>query len=110
MRKSPTKYSEEFKLSVLRDYYSSGMSKRKCARKYGLCNPTLLSSWQSKYGEKTLSLPSEEEYDGMARRSKEEYREENASLRKRVREVGEGACVLAFGDGGARRDDRHRRA
>ena len=87
MRKNPTKYSEEFKLSVLRDYYSSGMSKRKCARKYGLCNPTLLSSWQSKYGEKTLSLPSEEEYDDMARRSKEEYREENAALRKRVREL-----------------------
>ena len=69
-------------MSVLRDYYSSGMSKRKCARKYGLCNPTLLSSWQSKYGEKTLSLPSEEEYDDMARRSKEEYREENAALRE----------------------------
>ena len=86
-RKSPTKYSEEFKLSVLRDYYSSGMSKRKCAKKYGLCNPTLLSSWLSKYGEKTLSLPSEEEYDGMARRSKEEYRDENAALRKRVREL-----------------------
>ena len=28
MRKSPTKYSDEFKLSVLREYYSSGMSKR----------------------------------------------------------------------------------
>ena len=69
-------------MSVLRDYYSSGMSKRKCAKKYGLCNPTLLSSWLSKYGEKTLSLPSEEEYDDMARRSKEEYRDENAALRK----------------------------
>ena len=42
MRKSPTKYSEEFKLSVLRDYYSSGMSKRKCAKKYGLCNADIL--------------------------------------------------------------------
>ena len=77
-------------MSVLREYYSSGMSKRKCAKKYGLCNPTLLSSWLSKYGEKgekTLSLPSEEEYDGMARRSNEEYRDENAALRKRVREL-----------------------
>ena len=87
MRQSPTTYSDEIKLSVLRDYYSSGMSKRKCAKKYGLCNPTLLSSWLSKYGDKTLSLPSEEEYDGLARRSKEEYRDENAALRKRVREL-----------------------
>ena len=45
MRKSPTNYSYEFKLSVIRDYYSSGMSKKACARKYGLCNETLLRSW-----------------------------------------------------------------
>ena len=74
-------------MSVLRDYYSSGMSKRKCAKKYGLCNSTLLSSWLSKYEEKTLPLPSEKGDDDMARRSKEEYRDENASLRKRVREL-----------------------
>lgn len=74
-------------MSVLRDYYSSGMSKRKCAMKYGLCNSTLLSSWLSKYGEKTLPLPQEEQGGGMARRSKEDYREENAALRKRVREL-----------------------
>lgn len=87
MRKSPKKYSEEFKLSVLRDYYSSGMSKRKCARKYGLCNPTLLSSWLSKYEVKTLSLQPEEREDNMSRRSNEDYRDEIASLRKRVREL-----------------------
>ena len=87
MRKNPTKYSEEFKLSVLRDYYSSGMSKRKCARKYGLCNSTLLSSWLSKYGDKSVSLPSEETGTDMARRSKEDYKAENAELRKRIREL-----------------------
>lgn len=87
MRKSPKKYSEEFKLGVLRDYYSSGMSKRKCARKYGLCNPTLLSSWLSKYETKTVSLQPEETEEDMARRSNEDYREEVAALRKRVREL-----------------------
>lgn len=87
MRKSPTKYSEEFKLSVLRDYYSSGMSKRKCARKYGLCNSTLLSSWLSKYGDKSVSLPPEENETEMARRSNEDYKAENAELRKRIREL-----------------------
>lgn len=74
-------------MSVLRDYYSSGMSKRKCARKYGLCNPTLLSSWLSKYEVKTLSLQPEEREDNMSRRSNEDYRDEIASLRKRVREL-----------------------
>ena len=87
MRKSPKKYSEEFKLSVLRDYYPSGMSKRKCAKKYGLCNPTLLSAWLSKYEVKTVSLHQEEPEEDMARRSKEDYMEENAALRKRVREL-----------------------
>ena len=87
MRKSPTKYSEEFKLSVLRDYYSSGMSKRKCAQKYGLCNSTLLSSWLSRYGDKSVSLPSEENETDMARRSNEYYKAENAELRKRIREL-----------------------
>lgn len=87
MMKSPKKYSEEFKLTVLRDYYSSGMSKRKCAMKYGLCNPTLLSSWLSKYETKTVSLHPEETEEDMSRRGKEDYMEEVAALRKRVREL-----------------------
>ena len=29
-KKRPQKISEEFKLSVIRDYYSSGMSKNAC--------------------------------------------------------------------------------
>ena len=36
MRKHYERYSEEFKLSVIRDYYSSGLSKNGCVRKYGL--------------------------------------------------------------------------
>ena len=43
------RYSEEFKLSVIRDYYSSGMSKNACVRKYGLCSDGLLRSWLKKY-------------------------------------------------------------
>ena len=34
-KKRPQKISEEFKLSVIRDYYSSGMSKNACRVKYG---------------------------------------------------------------------------
>lgn len=44
-KKRPQKISEEFKLSVIRDYYSSGMSKNACRVKYGLTSPTMLNSW-----------------------------------------------------------------
>lgn len=54
--------SEEFKLSVIRDYYSSGMSQHACSRKYHLRSYSLLPTWLKKYGEKvkSLSLPAEE--------------------------------------------------
>ena len=48
-KKRPQKISEEFKLSVIRDYYSSGMSKNACRVKYGLTSPTMLNSWLKKY-------------------------------------------------------------
>ncbi len=84
------KISEEFKLSVLRDYYNSGMSKRACRAKYGLSSPTMLNSWIRKYESeiKSLSLPSEPESEAdMPRRSKEDYQEENARLKKRIKEL-----------------------
>ena len=90
-KKRPQKISEEFKLSVIRDYYSSGMSKNACRVKYGLTSPTMLNSWLKKYSNvlKPLSLPSEtsEDDDSMANRSKEDYKEENAQLKKRVKEL-----------------------
>ena len=87
MRKSPTKYSEEFKLSVIRDYYSSGMSKQACARKYQLCNAQLFRSWLKKYGNNSVPLQPEPDEDEMANRSKDSYKEENAQLKKRIREL-----------------------
>ena len=90
MRKPRRQISEEFKLSVIRDYYSSGMSKAACRRKYGLCNITLLNSWLKKYGSllKPLSLPHEPiEGETMSNRSKESYRDENAALKKRIKEL-----------------------
>ena len=90
-KKRPQKISEEFKLSVIRDYYSSGMSKNACRVKYGLTSPTMLNSWLKKYSDvlKPLSLPSEtsEDDDSMANRGKEDYKEENAQLKKRVKEL-----------------------
>ena len=49
-KKRPQKISEEFKLSVIRDYYSSGMSQYACARKYHLSSLSLLPSWLKRYG------------------------------------------------------------
>ena len=64
-KKRPQKISEEFKLSVIRDYYSSGMSKNACRVKYGLTSPSMLNSWLKKYSDvlKPLSLPSETSED-----------------------------------------------
>ena len=89
MSKERKVFSEEFKLSVIRDYYSSGMSKGACRRKYGLSSPKMLNFWLKKYADcqESLSLPSERISEEMANRSKEDYREENAQLKKRIKEL-----------------------
>ena len=82
-------YSEEFKLSVIRDYYSSGMSKRACVRKYGLSCDALLRNWLRKHEnvENVVPLQSEPIDEEMANRSKDDYKHENAQLKKRIREL-----------------------
>jgi len=83
------KYSEEYKLSVIRDYYSSGMSKKACRRKYHLSSPTMLNYWLRQYESEKDSVPlqSEPDEDDMANRSKESYKDENSHLKKRIREL-----------------------
>lgn len=84
------RYSEEFKLSVIRDYYSSGMSKNACVRKYGLCSDGLLRSWLKKYESEKDFVPLQPESsndDDMANRNKDSYKDENAQLKKRIREL-----------------------
>ncbi len=82
-------YSEEFKLSVIRDYYSSGMSKKACIRKYGLSGNAIFLNWLRKYdnAENVVPLQAEPNDDDMANRSKDDYRDENAELKKRIREL-----------------------
>ena len=89
MSKKHQTYSEEFKLSVIRDYYSSGMSKRACVKKYGLSCNTQLLCWLRKYenAEEVVPLQSEPDDEEMANRSKEDYKDENAHLKKRIREL-----------------------
>ena len=58
MSKNYQRYSEEFKLSVIRDYYSSGMTKYSCRRKYHLRSGGTLLNWLRKYEneKKVVSL------------------------------------------------------
>ena len=83
-------YSEEFKLSVVRDYYASGMTKYACRRKYHLNSDATLLNWLRKYESEKVSLSLQSESsndDDMANRSKDEFLEENARLKKRIRDL-----------------------
>ena len=89
MSKSPKRYSEDEKLSLLRDYHQSGMSKNSFCKFHGLCGITLLNKWLKKYGieKEMLPLQPEPDDDDMANRSKEDYKKEIAELKKRNREL-----------------------
>lgn len=56
-----THYSEEFKLSVLKDMYENGLSINSTAKKYGISSRTSIMSWQMQYpiDSKMLSLSDE---------------------------------------------------
>ena len=89
MSKSQKHYSESEKLSLLREYHQSGMSKTSFCKSRGLCGIVLLNKWLKKYGieKEMLPLQSEASDSDMANRSKEDYKDENAQLRKRIKEL-----------------------
>ena len=89
MRKKHQRYSEEERLSILRDYFTSGMGKRACCRKYDLSCLAVLCKWIKKYEShpELVSLLPKPEDEDMANRDKESYKEENAELKKRIKEL-----------------------
>lgn len=89
MRRERRIFSKEFKLSVVRDYYSSGMSKNSCVRKYSLKGIGMLNRWISVCESelKPLSLHPDQSEEAMPNRSKDDYKDENAQLKKRIREL-----------------------
>lgn len=89
MRKKPRKYTKSEKLDLLRRYHESGMSKMRFARENGLSNSTLINLWIRQYesAEESLTLPSDQPEEEMARKSKEQLKEDNDRLRRRVREL-----------------------
>lgn len=60
-KQSPKSYSETFKLEVLIDYYTSGLSKISTAKKWGLSSHSVLIKWLHQYpvDSDLLSLPPE---------------------------------------------------
>lgn len=89
MRKSRTKYTEEDKLRLLREYHESGMSKNKFAKTHGLGYLSLLNSWLRRYEpeENCVALPAESLEDDMANRSKDDYRQEIEAQKRRIKEL-----------------------
>ena len=89
MRKKHSHYSEEERLSILREYYLSGSTPYLFSRSYGLSCPAVLISWLRKYESHPdlVSLRPEPIESDMANRDKESYKEENAALKKRIKEL-----------------------
>ena len=83
------KFSDDERLSLLRQYHESGMSKNSFCRSHGISCIKLLNSWQSVYesGKEVVPLQAEPDDDEMANRSKDSYKEEIARLKKRNREL-----------------------
>ena len=95
-RRTPRHFDDQFRLSVLKDYYESGASYYQIARKYGVGCSNIIT-WERKYMNKCVPLPADiqelEKQVFMAKKSKEarvpqvkseedKLREENARLRK----------------------------
>ena len=89
MSKSQKHYSESEKLSLLREYHQSGMSKTSFCKSRGLCGIVLLNKWLKKYGieKEMLPLQAKPTDEAMANRSKDDYKDENMQLKKRIREL-----------------------
>lgn len=95
-RRPARRFDDQFRLSVLKEFYESGAPCRQIARKYGVGSANIMA-WEKKYLKKSVSLPSDiqelERLVFMAKKSRDErlsqpqseelrLREENARLRK----------------------------
>ena len=81
-------YNEDYRLRMLSEYYDSGMSVYAFANQHGIARNTFLR-WTKTHGsaKDLLPLPPEPTEEEMANRSKEDYKDENAQLKKRIREL-----------------------
>ena len=90
MSKKYKSYSKEDKLSLLRDYYQSGLSKNSFCKSRGIAAVKSLNTWLKVFANEKdlLSLQSEQaNITDMSNRSKESYQEENGRLKQRIKEL-----------------------
>ena len=90
MKDKRKSYSKEDKLSLLREYYQSGLSKTSFCKSRGISAIKSLNTWLKVFAneKELLSLQSElANITDMANRSKESYQEENAQLKQRIKEL-----------------------
>lgn len=65
------KYSDEFKLSVIEDYYNSTLGVRAIALKYNLSSKNLINDWEKQLKKKGLLPPDATKPNKSVGRSKE---------------------------------------
>ena len=67
----------------------SGMGRHSFCKLHGIKSTSSLSYWEKKYESEKNSVPLQAESDeeDMANRSKDDYKDENAQLKKRIREL-----------------------
>jgi len=82
-------YSNEEQLNLLCKYHESGISKGSFCRLHSISSTSVLDYWQKKHEiqKEVVPLQLEPEDDEMANRSKDSYKDENAQLKKRIREL-----------------------
>lgn len=91
------KYSDEFKLAVIKDYYDSKLGVRAIAAKYNLPSKNYINNWEKQLKKKGLLPHDSTKPDKSVARTKDsilkedertprekQYEEENAYLRARI--------------------------
>ena len=81
-RRKENRYSDDFKLSVLRDYYESGDSLHRTAIRWGLSCYGLIVNWSKRYpiDSKSLSL-SRQNIDEIMKKNTPKTKEEELQVR-----------------------------
>ena len=57
-RRQPRHFDDQFRLSVLKNYYESGVSYCQISRKYDVSSGNVIA-WEKKYMNKCVSLPTD---------------------------------------------------
>ncbi len=90
--KSRRHFDDQFRLSVLKDYYESGASYNQIARKYSVSSGNIIA-WEKKYLNKCVPLPTDihelEKQVFMAKRTRDELLSQSMSTEDRLRNENE---------------------